>query len=130
MVALEDLLAAVDQAGLVVQEEEIKDSKKLNKMKRITKLIYIGLALLCTSALVQAQVQYGSFGYYRDALRFSQYNQWGTARFSGIGGSGSVLGGGISAATLNPAGLGLFNRSQFVLTPSLGFNTFDTSFEE
>ena len=98
-------------------------------MKRISKLIYISLVLLCSTAVAQAQVQPGSFGYYQDALRFSQFNQWGTARFASIGGAGSVLGGDISAATLNPAGLGLFNRSQFVITPSLGFNTFDSNFE-
>ncbi len=97
-------------------------------MKRLSKLIYIGLALLCITAVSKAQVQPGSFGYYQDALRFSQFNQWGTARFSGIAGAGSVLGGDVSAASLNPAGLGLFNRSQFVITPGLSVNTFDSNF--
>ena len=97
-------------------------------MKLIIKLIYISLALLCTSVAAQAQVQPGSFGYYQDALRFSQFNQWGTARFNALGGAGSVLGGDISAAALNPAGLGLYNRSQFVITPGLSFNTFDSQF--
>lgn len=88
----------------------------------------VGLAALCLHFNVNAQVQPGSFGYYQDALRFSQINQVGTARFSGMAGSGSVLGGDLSSAFLNPAGLGFYNRSQFVFTPGLNFNQFGSSF--
>ncbi len=88
----------------------------------------VGMAMLCLHLSAEAQVQSGSFGYYQDALRFSQRNQIGTARFAAMGGSGSVLGGDISSAILNPAGLGFYNRSQFVFTPSLNFKQFDTNF--
>lgn len=97
-------------------------------MKFSIKLIIVGLAVLCLHFPAKAQIQSGSFGYYEDALRFSQLNQIGSARISGLGGSGSVLGGDISSAVLNPAGLGFFNRSQFVFTPGLNFNRFDSNF--
>lgn len=90
----------------------------------------VGMATLCLHFGANAQVQTGSFGYYQDALRFSQLNQIGTARVSGLGGSGSVLGGDMSSAILNPAGLGFYNRSQFVFTPGLNFNQFNSDFLE
>lgn len=97
-------------------------------MKRIYQLLLVGLAVVCLQRPVQAQVEPGSFGYYQDALRFSQTASFGTSRFQALGGAGSVLGGDLSSAILNPAGLGLFNRSQFVLTPSLNFKSYDTDF--
>lgn len=97
-------------------------------MKGIRKLMLIGLAALCLQFGAQAQIQPGSFGYYEDALRFSQLNQVGSARISGLAGSGSVLGGDVSSAILNPAGLGFYNRSQFVLTPGLNFNQFESTY--
>lgn len=97
-------------------------------MKNILKLMLVGVATLCLHFGANAQVQSGSFGYYQDALRFSQLNQIGTARLSGLGGSGSVLGGDMSSAILNPAGLGFYNRSQFVFTPGFNFNKFNSSF--
>ncbi|OEK05449.1 OmpP1/FadL family transporter [Roseivirga misakiensis] len=97
-------------------------------MKNKIKLMVIGMAALCLHFNATAQIQPGSFGYYQDALRFSQSNTIGTARLAGMAGAGSVLGGDLSAASLNPAGLALYNRSQFVFTPSLNFNQYNTSF--
>lgn len=84
----------------------------------------ISLGLVCLLSAANAQVQQGSFGYYNDALRYSQHQTFGTARLAGLGGSGSVLGGDVSSAILNPAGLGMFNRSQFTFTP--GFSSLQT----
>lgn len=97
-------------------------------MKKKFKLIIVGLAALCLHFSANGQIQPGSFGYYEDALRFSQFNQTGTARFAALGGAGSSLGGDISSAILNPAGLGFFNRSQFVFTPGFNFNQINSSF--
>lgn len=99
-------------------------------MKRIYQLILVGLAVVCLNQSGKAQVEPGSYGYYQDALRFSQQSTFGTARFQAIGGAGSVLGGDLGAAILNPAGLGMFNRSQFVFTPSLTFKSYDTEFND
>lgn len=56
-----------------------------------------------------------------DALRFSQSGIVGTARSMGLGGGASAMGADISAATLNPAGLGLYRAGEMVFTPSMRF---------
>ncbi|HYC39369.1 MAG TPA: aromatic hydrocarbon degradation protein [Chitinophagaceae bacterium] len=52
-----------------------------------------------------------------DALRYSWYSPSGTARQQAIGGAMTSLGGEISAAFVNPAGLGLYKTGDFVFTP-------------
>ena len=46
-----------------------------------------------------------------DALRYSQLNPVGTARFSAMGGAFGALGGDMSSLSVNPAGIGVFTRS-------------------
>ena len=97
-------------------------------MKNIWKLTCVSVGLFCINFQIKAQAEAGSFGYYNDALRFSQTQNFGTARFMGIGGAGTALGGDASAIAVNPAGLGLFNRSQLVITPTLSFNQSESSY--
>lgn len=52
-----------------------------------------------------------------DALRFSQTNFGSTARFKSMGGAQIGVGGDMSSLGANPAGLGLFTKSEFSLTP-------------
>lgn len=59
--------------------------------------------------------------YAADALRFSQTQAGSTARFKAIGAQIGV-GGDLSSIGSNPAGIGLFTRSDFSLTPE--FNSF------
>ncbi|MEQ8629077.1 hypothetical protein [Ekhidna sp.] len=68
--------------------------------------------------------------YYEDAYRFSNinYSLGSTARMQSIGGAQIALGGDISSAVSNPAGLGFFNKSVFVFTPSLDFINADTEY--
>ena len=90
-------------------------------MHKMKPYLFIGLIALCpflTSA------QDGPFGYYNDALLFSQTSFGGTARIQALGGAQVSLGGDQSSAASNPAGLGFFNRGTVVFTPSLNF--FDT----
>lgn len=54
-----------------------------------------------------------------DALRYSQISFGGTARFSSMAGSMSALGGDISALNFNPAGIGIFRKSEFSITPAI-----------
>ncbi len=61
----------------------------------------------------------GASQYHEQALLFSQINYTGSARMQGIGGAQVSLGGDISSALSNPAGLGFYNRSEFTFTPSL-----------
>ncbi len=53
-----------------------------------------------------------------DALRHSQTGLMGTARSLGMGGAFSAAGADLSAAALNPAGLGLYRSSSLVVSPS------------
>ncbi len=61
-----------------------------------------------------------------DALRFSQDNLNGTARFRAMGGAFGALGGDLSAITINPAGSAVFSNNQMALTLS-NFNTKNNS---
>lgn len=79
-------------------------------MKSI-KLI-IGLALVSSAA--QAQTGY-------DALRLTENELNGTARFVGMGGAMGALGADISVIGTNPAGIGLFRRND--VSTTFGFNT-------
>ncbi len=57
-----------------------------------------------------------------DALRYSMTGHGGTARARAIGGAVVSLGGDISAASVNPAGLAVFRTNEFVISPVFGFN--------
>lgn len=54
-----------------------------------------------------------------EALRYSQVFYNGTARFMGMGGAFTALGGDLSALSQNPAGLGLFRSSEISISPQL-----------
>ena len=56
-----------------------------------------------------------------DALKLSYGNVTGTARNMAIGGTMIGLGGEISSAHLNPAGLGFFKNSELVFSPGFTF---------
>lgn len=81
------------------------------------------LSLLCATTMMAAQAQS-----LQDGLRFSQSNVSGSARFQGLAGSGSALGGDISSAALNPAGLGFFRKSEFSFSGALGFAATQTAY--
>ncbi len=93
-------------------------------MKKL-KLVALSLSMLCPMILLS---QDGPFGYYNDALLFSRTTFGGTARIQAIGGAQVSLGGDQSVAGSNPAGLGFFNRSTVVFTPSLNFHNSDSDF--
>lgn len=57
-----------------------------------------------------------------DAVRFSWYNQFGTARNMAVGGAAGSLGGDITSVFVNPAGIGFYKTSEWVFSPSI-FNT-------
>ncbi|MEG1555177.1 MAG: hypothetical protein RR356_00415 [Bacteroidales bacterium] len=55
----------------------------------------------------------------RDAFRFSQTDWQGTARFMGAGGAFGAVGGDFSSLSVNPAGIGLYKKSEAVFTPMM-----------
>jgi len=57
-----------------------------------------------------------------DALRYSRLGVTGSARIQGMGGAQTALGADISSMTANPAGLGMFRRSEFSISPALQLN--------
>ncbi|MCU0367558.1 MAG: outer membrane protein transport protein [Cyclobacteriaceae bacterium] len=61
------------------------------------------------------------------ALLFSRTKPGGSARIQGMGGVQTSLGGDYSSAFSNPAGLGMFNRSEVSITPAFSItkNTSD-----
>ena len=78
--------------------------------------------LLAVAAMVAATGQ--TYAQYSgDALRFSQTPYGSTARFKAVGAQIGV-GGDLSSVGGNPAGIGLFTRSEFSLSPE--FNSFST----
>lgn len=58
-----------------------------------------------------------------DALRYSQYDYFGTARSASVAGSLSPLGADFGVISTNPAGLAWMRRSQFALTPMFNMYT-------
>ncbi|MDO9512743.1 MAG: hypothetical protein Q7J34_13345 [Bacteroidales bacterium] len=54
-----------------------------------------------------------------DALRYSQVEYSGTARFNAMGGAFGALGGDFSSLSTNPAGIGLYKTSEFTVTPTI-----------
>jgi hypothetical protein len=63
-----------------------------------------------------------------DALRYSRIFYQGTARFNGMSGAFTALGGDISAVALNPAAAGVFRSTEIAISPNLMFRTLNTSF--
>ncbi len=84
------------------------------------------LSTLLVGAFIPSSAQ---FGYFNDALMFSQTQFNGTARIQGIGGTQVALGGDLSLSNSNPAGLGFFNRNLFSFTPAFDFHSTETRYE-
>ncbi len=82
------------------------------------KIIYM---LLLAPLFVQAQV----LSYTDAAVLFSTDDNYGTARYMGMSGAMGALGGDMSAAEINPAGLAVFNRGEFSMT--LGYSDVSNS---
>ena len=88
-------------------------------MKKIILFSFILSALL-------AKAQ--SISYADAAVLFSTDDNYGTARFVGMGGAFGALGGDLTAADINPAGLAVFNNTEFSTTLSYRNTQNKTSF--
>ena len=69
-------------------------------------------------ALGQASYSYAQNAV--DALRYSQLQFGGSARTLGIGGANVALGADYGSVSSNPAGLGLYQKSEIQLSPGIG----------
>lgn len=88
-------------------------------MKKLTFIAMLFLGLILT---VNAQNE-------MQALRFSQYNPFGTARYAAQGGAIGALGGDFTSVLSNPAGLGLYRSSEFSLSPSFYWVNTESTFQ-
>lgn len=80
--------------------------------------------LLLAATLMLAANGLMAQSYTETALMFSRTRPTGSARILGMGGAQISLGGDFSSSYSNPAGLGMFNRSEFTITPGyLNINT-------
>src|SRR6188768_3271591 len=66
--------------------------------------------------------------YAETALLFSRTSAAGSARIQALGGAQIALGGDYSSALSNPAGLGMYNRSEFTFSPALSFYNIKTTY--
>jgi len=82
-----------------------------------TVILAIGGMLASSLAFAQNEI---------DALRYSQLQYGGTARFTSMAGAFGALGGDFSVLSTNPAGIAIYRRSEFTFTPSF-FNQKTTS---
>lgn len=96
-------------------------------IKDLIKPILLIALPLFLSLSVSAQSEYYPVGYYRDAVRFSQQNPVGSARIRALGGAGVSLGGDISHAMLNPAGLGFMRKSEYHISAGVGLTGAEAS---
>jgi hypothetical protein len=85
------------------------------------KLIFTATAL-CLSIVAFTQ------DFVSNALLFSRSQPVGSARVQAMGGPKSALGGDYSSSLINPAGLGMYNRNEVTLTPSLNFISSTSSY--
>jgi hypothetical protein len=63
-----------------------------------------------------------------NALLFSRQRPSGSARIQALGGTQVSLGGDYSSAFSNPAGLGMYNRSEFTLSPGVTINDISSTY--
>ncbi len=78
---------------------------------------------IITTILMLGAVSFAFAQSAENSLLFANQNYYGTARSSAMGGAFSSLGGDISVAHSNPAGLAIFRHSTFAITPAIYSST-------
>lgn len=63
-----------------------------------------------------------------DVLRYARLGLVGSARSIGAGGAWGAVGADLSSPSLNPAGLGLYRRNEFMLSASIFANTSNSNY--
>lgn len=77
------------------------------------KSVCISIGICCLfSSFVLAQSD-------ADALRYTQRMNTGTARVAGLGGAYGAVGADMAAVTINPAGMGVYRKSEITLSPHI-----------
>jgi hypothetical protein len=84
----------------------------------LAKRIVLGISLLILAGTSQAQ-------YHEDVFRYSRQNYQGSARTMGLAGAWGAVGADMSSTSINPAGLGLYRKNEFMAAVS--FNSFSSN---
>lgn len=63
-----------------------------------------------------------------DALRYSRLTLGGTARFTATGGAFGAVGADFSSLGINPAGIGIYKKSEITFTPSIYMGNSNSSY--
>ncbi len=92
--------------------------QNLTELKKMKKYLLFLLTSLTFSTAQSQEIA--------DAVRYSQDNLTGTARFRALGGAFGALGGDLSSINVNPAGSAVFSNNQVTLTLS-NFNNKNNS---
>ena len=90
-------------------------------MKKKFKFTLIFIAMLVSAFNIYAQTD-------ADAFRYSGTTITGTARFTAMSGAFGALGGDFSSLSTNPAGIGIYRRSEITFTPSVFAGTSNSTF--
>ena len=93
----------------------------LHRFANMSKKLLIPFLSLLVSLSASAQLP-------EDVIRMSWTAPSGTARHQAIGGAMGSLGGEITSAFVNPAGLGFYKVGEFVLTPGISFLNTKTNY--
>src|SRR4051812_43022565 len=91
----------------------------MKSFKRLKPLLTVAACIISSSAFAQDE---------RDAFRLSYLQPQGTARSIGIGGALGSVGGDFTTLAVNPAGIGIYRRSEFTVSPSLMFTNTSSNF--
>jgi len=91
-------------------------------MKKISPaFVVVFIVVILVSNLSQAQN-------FEDALRYSYINPAATARSMGFGNALGSVGGDFASLSVNPAGIGVYRRSEIIFTPSLKINSIKSDY--
>ncbi|MBE0639258.1 MAG: outer membrane protein transport protein [Bacteroidales bacterium] len=87
-------------------------------MKRLISIIVVFYLLLSNSFAQNEE----------DVLRYSNTQLIGSARYLALGGAYGAVGADFSSLSSNPAGIGLYKRSEFSITPMLYFGSAESRY--
>lgn len=86
----------------------------------MNKFLQKSLSLALPSLLLVAQQAHAQL--IEDGIKYAQNTVTGTARSIGFGGALGSVGGDFSTLSVNPAGIGMYRSSEFMVSPGLRFS--------
>jgi long-subunit fatty acid transport protein len=86
--------------------------------------IFLAISFWAMVSIIIAQT------YELDAVRFSTHNFSGTSRFTALGGAFASVGSDFANLSHNPAGIGMYRSSVFMITPGVNANNITQSYRD